>query len=107
MHYLINPIAIFPRKNNSATITAQGKRGDYWTADIAVSQEFWKKRMTGVLQVRDMFGKVIRERTSSGVDFYSYSEDYNNAPQVSFTLNYRFNNYKSNKKGGGGNDDEF
>ena len=92
---------------NSATITAQGKRGDYWTADIAVSQEFWKKRMTGILQVRDMFGKVIRERTSSGVDFYSYSEYYNNAPQVSFTLNYRFNNYKSNKKGGGGNDDEF
>ncbi|MCK5101608.1 MAG: TonB-dependent receptor family protein, partial [Cyclobacteriaceae bacterium] len=50
---------------NSATVTAQGTRGDYWTADIAVSQEFWKKKMTGILQVRDMFGKVIREQTSS------------------------------------------
>lgn len=95
---------------NSATVTAQGTRGDYWTADIAVSQEFWKKKMTGILQVRDMFGKVIREQTSSGIDFYSYSEDYNKAPQVSFTLNYRFNNYKSKKGQGGGQgggDDEF
>ena len=93
---------------NSATVTAQGTRGDYWTADIAVSQEFWKKKMTGILQVRDMFGKVIREQTSSGIDFISYGQDYNNAPQVSFTLNYRFNNYKSKKgQGGRGNDDEF
>lgn len=93
---------------NSATITAQGNRGDYWTADAAISQEFWKKRMTGILQVRDIFGKVIREQTSSGVDFYSYGEDYNKAPQISVTLNYRFNNYKSNSdKSGGGGDDEF
>ena len=94
---------------NSATVTAQGTRGDYWTADIAVSQEFWKKRMTGILQIRDMFGKVIREQTSAGVDFYSYNQDYNNAPQVSFTLNYRFNNYKSkdNNRGGNGGGDDF
>ncbi len=76
---------------NSATVTAQGTRGDYWTADIAVSQEFWKKRMTCILQVRDMFGKVIRIQESSGVDFVSYGEDYNKAPQLSLTINYRFN----------------
>ena len=76
---------------NSATVTAQGTAGDYWTADIAISQEFWDKRMTGILQVRDMFGRVIREQTSEGVDFYSYREEYINAPQVALTLNYRFN----------------
>lgn len=94
---------------NSATVTAQGMAGDYWTADIAVSQEFWKKKMTGILQVRDMFGPVIRDQTSEGVDFYAYGERYNNAPQISFTLNYRFNNYKekSDKGGRGGGDDDF
>ena len=92
---------------NSATVTAQGRRGDYWTADIAVSQEFWEKRMTGILQVRDLFGRVIQEQTSSGIDFYSYGEDYNEAPQISFTLNYRFNNYKSKDRGRRGNDDDF
>lgn len=94
---------------NSATITAQGTRNGYWTADAAVSQEFWKKRMTGILQVRDIFGKVVREQTSSGVDFYSYGESYNYAPQVSLTVNYRFNNYKSkeNNQGGAGGGDDF
>ena len=86
---------------NSATVTAQGTRGDNWTADVAISQEFWKKRMTGILQVRDLFGRVIEEETSQGVDFYSYNQEYNNAPQVSFTLNYRFNNYKSKNQGNG------
>jgi hypothetical protein len=27
---------------NSATVTAQGRREDYYTADVALSQEFWK-----------------------------------------------------------------
>lgn len=95
---------------NSATVTAQGTRSGYWTADAAISQEFWKKRMTGILQVRDIFGKVVREQTSSGVDFYSYGESYNYAPQVSLTVNYRFNNYKSkdkNRGGGNGGGEEF
>jgi len=92
---------------NSASVTAQGTRNGYWTADIAMSQEFWKKKMTGILQIRDMFGRVIREETSAGVDFSSYGQEYNYAPQVSLTLNYRFNNYKSNsdRQGGGGGDD--
>jgi hypothetical protein len=90
---------------NSATVTAQGTRGDNWTADVAISQEFWKKRVTGILQVRDLFGRVIEEETSQGVDFYSYNQEYNNAPQVSFTLNYRFNNYKS-KQASSGNSGE-
>ena len=94
---------------NSATVTAQGKRGDYWTADIAVSQEFFKKRMSAILQVRDMFGKVVRDNVSVGSDFYAYSEYYHRAPQLRVTLNYRFNNYKNKRNGGGngGSDDEF
>jgi len=94
---------------NSATVTAQGKRGDYWTADIAVSQEFFKKKMSAILQVRDMFGKVVRDNVSMGSDFYSYSESYNRAPQIRVTVNYRFNNYKKKRNGGGngGDEDEF
>ena len=94
---------------NSATVTAQGTRGDYWTADIALSQEFWNKKMTAIVQVRDIFGNVIRERTSEGIDFYHYEQEYNRAPRFSVTLNYRFNNYKSKDQGGGngGGGDDF
>jgi hypothetical protein len=65
--------------------------------------------MTAILQVRDMFGKVVRDSESMGSDFYSYSEYYNRAPQINVTLNYRFNNYKKNRNGSGngGDDDEF
>jgi len=90
---------------NSATVTAQGRREDYYTADVALSQEFWKKRMTAILQVRDIFGNVIRESTSEGVDFYSYDQEFNRAPRLSVTVNYRFNNYKdTGNRGGGGGD---
>lgn len=87
---------------NSATVTAQGRQEDYWTADVAVSQEFFNKKMTGILQIRDMFGAVIRERTSEGVDFYSFEQSYDRAPRVSLTVNYRFNNYKEKNSGRGG-----
>ena len=92
---------------NSRSVTAQGTRGDYWTADIAVSQEFWNKRMTGIFQVRDMFGPVTRDATSEGQNFSNYGYRYNYAPQVSVTLNYRFNNYKQKRGGrdGEGGDD--
>jgi hypothetical protein len=90
---------------NSATVTAQGRREDYYTADVALSQEFWNKRMTAILQVRDIFGNVIRESTSEGVDFYSYDQEFNRAPRLSVTVNYRFNNYKdTGNRGGGGGD---
>ncbi|MBR9997894.1 MAG: TonB-dependent receptor [Cyclobacteriaceae bacterium] len=93
---------------NSATVTAQGERGDYWTADLAVSQEFLNKSMTAIVQVRDIFGNVVRDGYESGPDFYSYSEFYNLAPQVALTLNYRFNNFNRDRNGsdgeGGGGD---
>jgi outer membrane receptor protein involved in Fe transport len=93
---------------NSATVTAQGRIGDYWTADIALSQEFFKKKMTAIVQVRDMFGEVVRDTESMGSDFLSTSEYYNKAPQLRVTVNYRFNNYKKKRNGGGGDDgDEF
>lgn len=99
---------------NSATVTAQGTRGDYWTADIAISQEMLKKKMSAILQVRDLFGEVVRNRESFGPDFHAYSEYYNLAPRVALTLNYRFNNYqrqreKNRSNGGdmGGDGEEF
>jgi outer membrane cobalamin receptor len=82
---------------NSATVTAQGTRGDYWTADIAVSQEFFERTLTAIVQVRDMFGRVVRDSESSGINFTYFGESYDRAPQVALTLNYRFNNYKSKR----------
>ena len=98
---------------NSRTVTAQGERGDYFTADIAVSQEFLNKSMTAIVQVRDIFGRVIRDGFESGLDFYSYNESYNLAPRVAVTVNYRFNNFKRQRggdmdgDGGGGGGEEF
>lgn len=92
---------------NSATVTAQGERGDYWTADIAFSQELFDRKLTAILQARDILGRVVREDLSFGRDFNAYGEYYNLAPQVALTLNYRFNNYKRDRRDGGGEGDEF
>ncbi len=93
---------------NSATVTAQGERGDYLTADIALSQELFDKKITAILQARDILGRVVREDLSFGRDFNAYGEYYNLAPGVALTLNYRFNNYQKKRgNGGGGEGDEF
>jgi hypothetical protein len=90
---------------NSPTVTAQGKRGDYWRTDVALSQEFFNKKMTAILQVRDIFGQAAWKEESMGPDFYSYREFQNKSPQINLTLNYRFNNY-NRKRNQGENDRE-
>ncbi len=68
----------------------------------------FEKRLTGIIQLRDMFGKVVREESSSGIDFYSYGEEYNRAFRISLAFNYRFNNFKSREeRNGGGGFEEF
>ncbi|WP_282036375.1 TonB-dependent receptor domain-containing protein [Saccharicrinis aurantiacus] len=97
---------------NSKQITAQGYRESFVSTDLAFRKEMFDRNITGVLQVRDVFNQNRRAGVSQGEDFYEYSHHSYNAPLVTLTVSYRFNNYKSprSKKGGPdgfGGDEEF
>ncbi|MCK5169234.1 MAG: TonB-dependent receptor [Bacteroidales bacterium] len=90
---------------NSPTITAQGERDGYFRTNLAVRQSFYKNKLAATLQVRDVFGTMRHSSTYEGVDFYSYSHYEPNTPFVTFTLSFKINNYKPERKRNGNMDD--
>jgi hypothetical protein len=83
---------------NGASVTAQGETAGYYMVNAAVKQDFLDKKLSAVLQVRDIFSSAKHEFTSSGPDFYNYSEYNRVSPTVMLTVSYRFNNYRPDKK---------
>ena len=53
-----------------------------------------EKKLSGILQVRDIFRSAKYEFTSQGPDFYSYNYFRRESPIVMFTVRINFNNYK-------------
>ncbi len=94
---------------NSATVTAQGTSSDYYTVDAAFKVTFLNRSLSANLQGRDLLGTSRRERISEGQDFRTFYNYNPKSPVVIFTISYRFNNFKTNRKsngnGGDGEDD--
>ena len=83
---------------NGPTISSQGRVENTFRVDGAVRQEFLDKRLSIILQVRDIFHTDGYEYTWEGSDFYYSGSTSRNAPIVMLTLDYNFNNYKSDKR---------
>ena len=90
---------------NGPSVTAQGKTEGYYMVNAAVRQDFMDRKLSAVLQVRDIFSSAKHDFTSSGPDFYNYSEYQREAPIVTLTVGYRFNNYKPDRDPQSGGDD--
>ena len=74
-------------------------------ANAALKQDFFNRKLTATLQVRDILGTGIHEFTSSGPGFESYINFTRESPVVMITLSYKINNYKSKRKNGNGGND--
>ena len=83
---------------NSPRASAQGEREGFLLTTLAVRQNIYKNKLAATLQVRDVFGTMHHASESSGLDFYSYYNFHPNTPVVSFTLSFRLNNYKPDRK---------
>ena len=94
---------------NGPSARAQGESAGYYMVNAAVRQSFLDRKLSLVLQVRDIFSSAKHEFTSEGPDFYNYSEYRREAPIVTLTMSYRFNNYKPDRKSrsNGGDDGEM
>ncbi len=80
------------------SITAQGTREGMFTSDVGARQDLFKRKLSLTLQVRDIFGTMKYDFTSSedGV-FYEHTTFTRESQIFIFSLSYRFNNFKMNK----------
>jgi len=89
---------------NSPSVSAQGTREGYYTLNVAVSRDFFKRKLSVVAQVRDVLSTARHEFTSEGPDFYNYILYKRKSPYLSVTLTYKLNNYKMKRDKGSGSD---
>lgn len=97
---------------HSPSVSPQGRREGYFTANAALKREFFDKQLSATLQVRDLFGTSKYEYTAEGADFYTYSYGTREAPVVMLNVRLNFNNYKPERqrdpnRGDQGGDEEF
>lgn len=82
----------------SKRITSQGVYQPVYTLDMALRKEMMKRKLTGVIELRDIFSTNNRENTNTGIDFRDHYFQKIHTPVLTFVLTYRFNNYKPNNK---------
>ena len=97
---------------NSPTVTAQGETEGNYYMNAAVRMDFMDRKLSAVIQARDVLGTSKRVSITEDVSFYNYQKQTRNAPMISFTLSYRLNNFiqKRSRNGGdngGGMEDDF
>ncbi len=92
----------------SATASSQGTTEGYFVSSGSVRQDFFDGKLSTSLQIRDIFSTSKDEYTSIGPSYSIYSYYDRDAPVITFTLKYNFNNYKSKQRpednGSGGED---
>jgi outer membrane receptor protein involved in Fe transport len=78
--------------------TAQGTYKGHFSADVSLKQSFFERKLSAILQVRNVLGTTKREFTSESPTFYYYRYHYHKSPVVMLTLIYNFNNYDIRKR---------
>ena len=83
---------------NSPSVSSQGRSEGFFSADLAVKQEFMDKQLSLTLQVRDVLGTAKHEFTSNTPDLYSYQYFNRESPVVMLNIKFNFNNYKQKNR---------
>jgi outer membrane receptor protein involved in Fe transport len=83
---------------NSPSISSQGRREGFFTTDAALRTDVLNKKLSLILQVRDLFKTGKNEFTTQTPDFYSYSYFKREAPMVMLTMKLSLNNYKQQRE---------
>ncbi len=84
------------------SVSAQGESKAMFFSNLSYRHEFFDKKLSATLSVRDPLGTAKFERESYGEDFNSWFQWKREPRVVMLTLSYRLNNFKSEGRNGGG-----
>jgi len=80
------------------SVTAQGDREAFYDVNLALRQDFMKRKASLTLQVRDIFKTRKFAFTTRGEDFSIYNEFTREPQVVTLSLTYWLNNIKQSKR---------
>jgi outer membrane receptor protein involved in Fe transport len=78
--------------------TTQGKSESFYTVDIGLTRDLWKKKATLSINVRDVFNSRIFRSVNEGEDFYFRSHFQRSFTQIMGSLVFRINQNKNSRK---------
>ncbi len=84
------------------SVSAQGERSSFFFTNLAYRQDLMEDKLTATIGLRDVFGTMKFERTSTGVDFYDVYKRERESQVLTLTLSYKINNFKMERNGGDG-----
>ncbi|MCI0474150.1 MAG: outer membrane beta-barrel family protein, partial [Ignavibacteria bacterium] len=82
------------------SVTAQGTQEGFPMLNVALRKDFFNKKLSATLSVRDLLMTAKRESTSEGSDFYSYDKFKRESPVLTLDISYIINNYKKQPRNG-------
>jgi outer membrane receptor protein involved in Fe transport len=82
---------------NSPSVSSQGTREEFISSELSIRQDFFERKLSLILQVRDLFGSIPFEFTSEGPGFYSYSSMHREAPIVMLSVRLNINSFKQER----------
>jgi hypothetical protein len=77
------------------SVTTQGRTNAFWYMNLAVRQQFFKRKLNGTLAIRDIFNSARYVSNITTPDLHSITKIRPNYPLITLTVSYTFNNYKS------------
>jgi outer membrane receptor protein involved in Fe transport len=85
-----------------ASVTAQGNRQPFFVTSLSLRQNFFKRKLSVSLNVRDVFRTSIWEFSIIGDGFTNHVRFNPVSPTITLNLSYKINNYKEKRSNGGG-----
>ncbi|GET30117.1 TonB-dependent receptor [Prolixibacter sp. SD074] len=78
--------------------TVQGQSDWAMFSNASLRQEFWDKKLSATIQLRDVFGTMRHSGYSYGTGFRNEYK-YSRSPRIlQFTISYKLNNFKQKEK---------
>jgi outer membrane receptor protein involved in Fe transport len=81
-----------------ATTTAQGIRKGFLTSSLALRHDFWRKKASLTLQVRDLFKTMKRDMIIEGDHIWEHVEMQRESQILQLSLSFKINNYKQKRE---------
>ncbi len=87
------------------SVTLQGNREGFFVSSLAVRQDFFKRKASVTLKVRDIFSTGKHEIDIIDPSFKSHLHFERESPVVMLTFSYKINNFKEKRKSRGSGSD--
>ena len=83
---------------DAATIEAQEKESASYMIGLAIKQDFFKRKLSVTLNMRDIFNTWKRDSYTYGENFVEHDEFKSKYPMLMLSLSYKINNYKQKRE---------